>query len=204
MPVAIYYFSGTGNSLAVARAVAARLGCTAVAIQEVMNAPTIAIQADTVGVVFPTYLLASLRAAAQEPADSNLGFRALMSLTDRSISVDDIGSIDARCALPATNGVRAMRFIIGAGLTASSIIIPRSRPKICIDPWSRRPRCAAGDLLVLHLRRRAQHVPPVFHLRVRQGHADLASGRSAGCPPPHGVPQRHLTYVTLCDILATW
>jgi formate hydrogenlyase subunit 6/NADH:ubiquinone oxidoreductase subunit I/flavodoxin len=56
MQVAVYYFSGTGNSLEVARVLAAHVGCTEVPIQEVIGGARIATQADAIGVVFPTYL----------------------------------------------------------------------------------------------------------------------------------------------------
>lgn len=56
MTAAIYYFTGTGNCLAVARTVAARLGCVPVPIAEVIDEPVIRTGADTVGIVFPAYL----------------------------------------------------------------------------------------------------------------------------------------------------
>jgi ferredoxin/flavodoxin len=58
MTVAIYYFTGTGNCLAVARKVAAGLGCQPVSIAEVIDEPAIGTDADTVGIVFPDYLSA--------------------------------------------------------------------------------------------------------------------------------------------------
>lgn len=56
--VKIYYFTGTGNCLFVARAVASRTGGRAVPIPEVIGNPTIRSDADTIGVVFPSYLAA--------------------------------------------------------------------------------------------------------------------------------------------------
>lgn len=58
MAVQIYYFSGTGNCLAVARAIAMSVGTTPVSIPEVVNRPTISTPAETVGIVFPAYLAA--------------------------------------------------------------------------------------------------------------------------------------------------
>jgi formate hydrogenlyase subunit 6/NADH:ubiquinone oxidoreductase subunit I/flavodoxin len=58
MMVAIYYFTGTGNCLAVARRVAARMGCQPISIADVIDDPTIRTDANTVGVVFPAYLAA--------------------------------------------------------------------------------------------------------------------------------------------------
>jgi formate hydrogenlyase subunit 6/NADH:ubiquinone oxidoreductase subunit I/flavodoxin len=58
MTVAIYYFTGTGNCLAVARRVAARTGCEPIPVARAVSEPTIRTDADTVGVVFPAYLAA--------------------------------------------------------------------------------------------------------------------------------------------------
>jgi formate hydrogenlyase subunit 6/NADH:ubiquinone oxidoreductase subunit I len=56
VPIEIFYFSGTGNCLAVARAIASETGSTAVSIAEAVRKPSIMTQADTIGVVFPAYL----------------------------------------------------------------------------------------------------------------------------------------------------
>jgi len=54
--VQIYYFSGTGNCVAVARAIAMSVGTSPVSIPEVVDSPTISTPAETVGIVFPAYL----------------------------------------------------------------------------------------------------------------------------------------------------
>lgn len=51
----VYYFSGTGNSLAVARALAGRLEGVAIPIASVIERETIEPAADVVGVTFPVY-----------------------------------------------------------------------------------------------------------------------------------------------------
>lgn len=51
----IYYFSGTGNSLAVARAVAERLGGDLIPIASVTDGAVIETEADAIGVTFPVY-----------------------------------------------------------------------------------------------------------------------------------------------------
>jgi ferredoxin/flavodoxin len=51
----IYYFSGTGNSLAVARDIAGKLGGTLHAIPALMDQERIPLQAGAVGLVFPVY-----------------------------------------------------------------------------------------------------------------------------------------------------
>ncbi len=55
MSTEIYYFSGTGNSLAVARDIAKGVGGRLVAIPSVMGNETVRPQADAVGIVFPVY-----------------------------------------------------------------------------------------------------------------------------------------------------
>ncbi len=52
----IYYFSGTGNSLAVARDIAEGTGAGLIPIPSLMAADTISMSADSIGIVFPVYL----------------------------------------------------------------------------------------------------------------------------------------------------
>lgn len=51
----IYYFSGTGNSLAVARDIAEKIKGKLVPIPAVMDKESIKTDADVIGIVFPTY-----------------------------------------------------------------------------------------------------------------------------------------------------
>lgn len=53
--IEIYYFSGSGNSLAVARDVAIKLNATLIPIMSVINQESINIEADLIGIVFPIY-----------------------------------------------------------------------------------------------------------------------------------------------------
>ena len=55
MHVDVYYFSGTGNSLAVARDIAKKINGKLMSIPSVMSNDRIETEADTVGVVFPVY-----------------------------------------------------------------------------------------------------------------------------------------------------
>jgi ferredoxin/flavodoxin len=58
MKTIIYYFSGTGNTLAIARQLAAELGNTElIAIPMVMDQPEIVADAEAVGIAFPVYYL---------------------------------------------------------------------------------------------------------------------------------------------------
>jgi ferredoxin/flavodoxin len=55
MSTEITYFSGTGNSLAVARGIAERLEAGLISIPAVVNRETVVIDADAVGLIFPVY-----------------------------------------------------------------------------------------------------------------------------------------------------
>jgi len=55
MDSVIYYFSGTGNSLALAKEIAEKTGAEAVPIPSVMGNKTIKPGAGTIGIVFPVY-----------------------------------------------------------------------------------------------------------------------------------------------------
>ena len=58
MKTSIYYFSGTGNSLAVAQGLAAHMeNVTIISIPSVMNREEITDDADCIGFVFPVYFL---------------------------------------------------------------------------------------------------------------------------------------------------
>jgi len=56
MSTEIYFFSGTGNSLVVARTIAGSTGGTAISIPSLLRRRSIATEADSVGLVFPCYL----------------------------------------------------------------------------------------------------------------------------------------------------
>lgn len=56
MKTEIYYFSGTGNSLAAARAIAAKTGAVLISIPSVMDRESIMTAAGQIGLVFPSYL----------------------------------------------------------------------------------------------------------------------------------------------------
>ena len=53
--VEIYYFSGTGNSLVVARDIAEKTNGKLIPIPSVMDKERITTDADVIGIVFPVY-----------------------------------------------------------------------------------------------------------------------------------------------------
>ena len=55
MTLSIYYFSGTGNSLSVAKDIAAKTGGNLVPIASVMDNDVINVEAEVIGIVFPVY-----------------------------------------------------------------------------------------------------------------------------------------------------
>lgn len=56
MSMEIYYFSGTGNSLSVARDIAEKSKGTLISISSVIDKQSIKTEANTIGIVFPCYL----------------------------------------------------------------------------------------------------------------------------------------------------
>lgn len=57
MSTELYYFSGTGNSLAVARDIAGNTGGTLIGIPSVVEKEKIEVDADKIGIVFPAYCM---------------------------------------------------------------------------------------------------------------------------------------------------
>jgi ferredoxin/flavodoxin len=57
MSTELYYFSGTGNSLVVARDIAKKINGKLISIPSVMDRESIRIDADVVGIVFPAYYM---------------------------------------------------------------------------------------------------------------------------------------------------
>lgn len=55
MSIEIYYFTGTGNSLVVARSIAEKTSGILVSIRDVMWRETITVDAEVIGIVFPAY-----------------------------------------------------------------------------------------------------------------------------------------------------
>jgi ferredoxin/flavodoxin len=55
MTISIYYFSGTGNSLSVAKDIAAQTGGNLVPIASLVDKDVIHIDSDVIGIVFPVY-----------------------------------------------------------------------------------------------------------------------------------------------------
>ncbi len=55
MKATVYYFTGTGNSLAIARSIAARLGGETIPIASVIDRETIEPETNVIGITFPVY-----------------------------------------------------------------------------------------------------------------------------------------------------
>lgn len=58
MSIKIYYFSGTGNSLIVAKNIAKEASAELISIPKVMNRERMQIDAESIGIIFPSYLAA--------------------------------------------------------------------------------------------------------------------------------------------------
>jgi ferredoxin/flavodoxin len=56
--IKIYYFSGTGNSFAAARDIAKKVNAVLISIPKIINMDKIQIDAESMGIIFPSYLAA--------------------------------------------------------------------------------------------------------------------------------------------------
>lgn len=56
MQTKIFYFSGTGNTFALAKEIADRIGADLISIPKVMKEGNINIDAENIGIIFPSYL----------------------------------------------------------------------------------------------------------------------------------------------------
>ena len=118
----VYYFSGTGNGLAVARAIAGRMGGAAVSISEVIGGSEIETQADTIGIVFPTYL-APLYGV---PLIVEAFIRKLQNLEKKYLfAVCSCGGYEIVNAVPALENLRKLIKSVGGKLSAEySVRLP--------------------------------------------------------------------------------
>ena len=118
----VYYFSGTGNCLAVARAITARTGGTLVAIPEVIGRSEVSTRADIIGVVFPTYL-APLYGI---PLIVDSFFRKLERLESKYLfAVCTCGGYEIVNAVPALRNLAKLIRSLGSNLSAEySVRLP--------------------------------------------------------------------------------
>ena len=56
MSIKLYYFSGTGNSLTVAKDIAKKVKADVISIPKVINMDKIQIDAESIGIIFPSYI----------------------------------------------------------------------------------------------------------------------------------------------------
>jgi formate hydrogenlyase subunit 6/NADH:ubiquinone oxidoreductase subunit I/flavodoxin len=118
----VYYFSGTGNGLVVARAISARMGGALVSIPEVIDGSGIATQADTIGIVFPTHL-APLYGV---PLVVEAFVRRLENLRKKYLfAVCSCGGYEIVNAVPALENLRKLIKSLGGKLSAEySVRLP--------------------------------------------------------------------------------
>ncbi len=159
MSVVIYYFSGTGNSLAIARGIAERTGGMLVPMASIASEERIATDADAIGIVFPVYYV---------------GLRHIPLIVERFIvKIDDIESkyVFAVCTFGGGAGrslplldemIRARGGHLAAGFGVQmpqnafdkpfedrEKIVRRSKEKIsaiaeCVNARQSRPLCVDG------------------------------------------------------------
>jgi hypothetical protein len=113
MDTGIYYFSATGNFLAVTKKISERIDGRIVSIPNIVEGTRIKIEENRIIVIFPAYL-AALRSTRPAPGAA-YARRYVRSEISQSWITSPYGNIRAKCASPATNGVPKKPFSIGAG-----------------------------------------------------------------------------------------
>lgn len=122
MNTEIYYFSGTGNSLAVARDITEKIHGKLISIPSVMDQQSIEIEADNIGIVFPCYL-AQLYGV---PLIVERFVRKLENIESKYIfAVCTCGGFESVNALPTLKNLSKIVKSMGGKLTAEfSIKLP--------------------------------------------------------------------------------
>ncbi|NLO63379.1 MAG: 4Fe-4S binding protein [Clostridiaceae bacterium] len=146
----VYYFSGTGNSLAVAKKIAAATGGTMISIASVAEQESIRPRADRIGIVFPCYLaqLNGIPPVVQEFV------KKLRGAEDKYIfAVCTCGGYESVDALPTLKRLRRLLSRQGAELAAEfSIRLPMNNLKYFFfqthdhDKMFRRSEVKAADI----------------------------------------------------------
>lgn len=134
MTTEIYYFSGTGNSLAVARDIAGKIKGTLISIPSVMDKQGISTRADSIGIVFPCYL-AQLYGI---PLIVERFVKNLKNIGSKYIfAVCTCGGFENVNALPTLKNLSTLIKMTGGKLTAEfSIKLPMNNlnyPSVFID-----------------------------------------------------------------------
>jgi formate hydrogenlyase subunit 6/NADH:ubiquinone oxidoreductase subunit I/flavodoxin len=122
MNTAIYYFSGTGNSLSIARDIAAKINGVLLSIPAVMDKQSITTEADIIGIVFPCYLPALFGV----PLIVERFIKKLKPIrTKYFFSVCTCGGYECVNALPALKKLAALMKSSGGRLSAEySVRLP--------------------------------------------------------------------------------
>ena len=122
MNTEIYYFSGTGNSLAVAKDIAKKVNAELIPIPRVMNMDRINIRAESIGIIFPSYLaaLSGLPLIVERFVKKIVNIKAL-----HIFAVCTCGGYECVNALPSLNKLKQIIRSCGGKLSAEySIRLP--------------------------------------------------------------------------------
>lgn len=122
MSIKIYYFSGTGNSFVVARDIANKLKAELISIPKVVNMERIVIDAESIGIVFPSYLAA----ISGLPLIVERFVKSISNINEIQIfAVCTCGGYECVNALPPLNRLRKTIKSCGGKLSAEySIRLP--------------------------------------------------------------------------------
>ncbi len=149
MSIQIYYFSGTGNSLIVAKDIAERTGAELIPITSVRDRETVAVNADAVGVVFPVYY-AYLPVIVREFAEKLTGLQNKYVFAVCTHGGAAMGSLRTLKSILRKNGVRLLA-AYGVHMPQNAFLKPGEDREKALAAWNRKL-----DMIVKNTSRRAK------------------------------------------------
>ena len=122
MSTIIYYFSGTGNSFVVAKEIAEKLQADLVSIPKITNMEKLHIDAECIGIIFPSYLAAF----SGVPLIVDRFIKKIANIESLHIfAICTCGGYESVNALPSLNSLRQIIRACGGKLSAEySIRLP--------------------------------------------------------------------------------
>lgn len=149
MSTQIYYFSGTGNSLAVAKDVAAATDAELIPIASLKNETTIVPNADAVGIVFPVYY-AYLPVIVKEFAQKLSGLNSKYVYAVCTHGGAAMGSLRLLKRILRKNGVR-LSAAYGVHMPQNSFLKPKEDQEKILAAWDKK-----RDMIVKKMNVRAK------------------------------------------------
>ena len=136
MSIQIYYFSGTGNSLAAAKDIAARIEAELIPIASVKDQKTVTSNADVVGIVFPVYY-AYLPVVVKEFAEKLKGMQNKYVFAVCTHGGAAMGSLRLLKSILRKKGVR-LSAAYGIHMPQNSFYKPRENQAKVLEGWHKK------------------------------------------------------------------